>query len=161
MNMCATLLFIKCMAKRIIAYHFVFLVLLTNTWTPIFTHICHGQNKTWSSLLVHAKSCCSKKKDNKTKPCQSVTHDVQKKGIRKTPCCENRAAFLHEQSDFSNAFPSLTANALQKALPALPSTIQVFLISFSENIIVSFRPHAPPMQLHGRSLLIFEQTFLC
>jgi hypothetical protein len=149
------------MAKRILAYHFVFLVLLTNTWTPIFTHICHGQNKAWSSVLVQAKTCCSKQQDNKTKPCHLVSQDEQKEGICQTPCCENRATFLHEQSDFSNTFPSLTAKELQKALPALPSTFQISLNSFSESVKVSFQPHAPPMQLHGRSLLIFEQTFLC
>jgi hypothetical protein len=160
-NMYAILAFINCMAKRIIAYHFAFLVLLTNTWVPIFTHVCHGQNKTWSSVLVPAKSCCSKQKDNKIKACHLEKHDVKNKGIRQTPCCENRAAFLHEHFDYSNAFSPLTVKALQKALPALGSSCWIPLNSFSENIEFSFRPHAPPLKLHGRSLLIFEQIFLC
>jgi hypothetical protein len=149
------------MAKRIIAYHFAFLVLLTNTWVPIFTHVCHGQNKTWSSVVVPAKSCCSKQKDNKIKACHLEQQEVQHKGICQTPCCENRAAFLHEHFDFSNAFSPLTVKELQKALPILGSYSCASLNSFSENIDVSFRPHAPPIQLHGRSLLVFEQIFLC
>ncbi len=159
--MWAILAFINCMAKRIIAYHFAFLVLLTNTWVPIFTHVCHGQKKTWSSVLIPAKSCCNKQKDNKIKACHLEQQEVESKGIRQTPCCENRAAFLHEHFDFSNAFAPLMVKELQKALPTLGSYSWASLNSFSENIKVSFWPHAPPIQLHGRSLLIFEQIFLC
>ena len=149
------------MAKRILAYHFALLVLFTNTWTPVFTHLCHGQSKAWSSVFMHARTCCSKKKEVKKAACHPETPKTKKQGIRQQPCCENQLSFLHQQSDFSNALPSLTAKELQKAAPVLPLTNQISINSFFENVKLSFQPHAPPVQLHGRSLLIFEQVFLC
>ncbi len=149
------------MFQRILAYQLAFLVLFTNIGVPVFTHFCNGQGKSWTSVFGLGSSCCSKKKAAKAKVCHPANVDANKKGIQPKPCCENKVKFQNQQSEFSNTIPSLEGNNFQKAvLPAINGA-DFNSFSISPNRSISFQPHAPPVQLHGRSLLIFEQAFLC
>lgn len=149
------------MIQRILAYQLAFLILFTNIGMPVFTHVCNGQGKVWTSVFGLGHSCCSKKKATKAKACHLSNPTAKKKGIRPKPCCENRVTFQHQQSEFSNDIQSLEGSDFQKAvIPAITSA-DFNSFSWSSDISISFQPHAPPDKLHGRSLLIFEQIFLC
>ncbi len=149
------------MVQRILAYQLAFLILFTNIGVPVFTHICNGQGKVWTSVFGLGGSCCSKKKVTKAKVCHPANVATNKKGIQPKPCCENRVAFQHLQSEFSNAIPNVEVKSLQKAISPAIADVNLNSFSWSSDLSISFRPHAPPVKSHGRSLLIFEQVFLC
>ncbi|MCF8246388.1 MAG: hypothetical protein K9J37_16440 [Saprospiraceae bacterium] len=149
------------MIQRILAYHLAFLILFTNIGVPVFTHVCNGQGKVWTSVLGLGSSCCSKKKATKAKVCHLPNQATKKKGIQPKPCCENKVTFQHQQSEFSNDIPSLEGNNFQKAVLPTITGADFNSFSWSSDLSISFQPHAPPVQLHGRSLLIFEQVFIC
>ena len=149
------------MIQRILAYHLAFLILFTNIGVPVFTHNCSGQSKSWTSVLGLGRSCCSKKKAPKAKVCHLPTPATKKKGIQPKPCCENSVTFQHQQSEYANAFPSLEGKSLQKAIFSAITDAEFNSFSIPSIGSISFQPHAPPAKLHGRSLLIFEQVFLC
>lgn len=149
------------MLHHIFAYHLAALVLLTNIGIPVFTHVCHGQGKVWSSVLLPARSCCKKKKVVKeVKACHAAERNCEK-GIQSKPCCENHAALLKTKSEFFNPLPAWVFNPLQQAFVALPVTDSTPGFSSFSHSCVPFQPHAPPVPLHGRSLLIFKQVFRC
>ena len=151
------------MLHRIFAYHLAALVLLTNIGIPVFTHVCHGQGKTWSSVLLPARSCCSKKKsDNEVKPCHADDRSCEK-GMRPKPCCENHTSLLNTKSDFFNSH-STWVSKVKTSQQEFDAIFSISLIpDFSSPSLssFSFQPHAPPVPLHGRSLLIFKQTLRC
>lgn len=149
------------MLHRIFAYHLAALVLLTNIGIPVFTHVCNGQGKEWSSVLLPARSCCSKQKAVKQDKACHVADRGCEKGIQPKPCCENRASVAQMHADFLTNLEAWSVKKLDIALPALTLASEPisFLLYFSTSF--PFRPHAPPVPLHGRSLLIFEQIFRC
>ncbi|MBK9016426.1 MAG: hypothetical protein IPM82_21455 [Saprospiraceae bacterium] len=158
--MCAIFVSINFMVKRILAYHLVFLVLLTNIGLPVFTHVCNGQGKEWSSVLLPVRSCCSKKAEA-TKSCNSPKSGHCKKGIKSKPCCENHTSLVQLNGSFLANFQTWSVKKLDIALPVFALANQAIVFPFSTSTFSSFQPHAPPVQLHGRSLLIFEQVFRC
>ena len=149
------------MIQRIIAYHLAFLILFTNIGVPVFTHVCNGQGKSWTSVFGTGRTCCSKKKAKKEKNCHPVNLAVSKQGIQSKPCCENFVNYQQQQSECYNTLPFGEGQHPQKAvfLPHPDFSFVPFTIVKGNS--TSFSPHAPPAKLHGRSLLIFEQTFLC
>lgn len=149
------------MLRSILAYHLAFLVLLTNVGIPVFTHVCNGQGKSWSSILLPARLCCGKKKETKPVEACHVADRSCKKGIQSRPCCENHAQLLKTQSDFFNPLSVWVVKTLQQDFVALPLSYSAFVFSAFSQTFSSFQPHATPMPLHGRSLLIFKQVFRC
>ncbi len=150
------------MINRIIAYHLVILVLLTNVGIPVFTHVCHGQGTVRSSLLLPSGGCCPKKRQvaQPAQACHS-TGKCEKAGIQPKPCCENKISIARTNSDFSDELPALALKSLGDIFVSPPAPVAVTLVSAFSTHFISFQPHAPPVQLHGRSLLIFKQTFRC
>lgn len=146
------------MIRQILTFHLATILLFSNVGIPLFKHICHTQGKTWSSLVVPAKSCCSKKKVNGVKPCHSAKSET---GLTSRPCCENQQNILQLSVDYLQSNMSLA-----KASPPLDlHDAFVFSINydldFHSNHNSFHRPHGPPGNLYGRSLLISQQTFRC
>lgn len=148
------------MIRCILTYHLIALLVLTSIGIPIFTHVCNGQGMSWSSVLLPAKSCCSKKKAG-AKACHGITKMGCKKGINSKPCCENHTDWAQMESAFLANFEDWPVKKLEIISPAIPAILLPVNFSSFYTTYFSFQPHAPPLQRHGRSLLIFEQTFLC
>lgn len=148
------------MLQRIFAYHLAALVLLTNIGIPVFTHVCHGQGKEWSSLLLPARTCCSKKAEA-TRACHTQKKGHCKKGIQSKPCCENQSLLAQLNASFLGDFQNWSVKKLDNAMLAFAIANQALFFPSSTSKFSSFHPHAPPVPLHGRSLLVFEQVFRC
>lgn len=147
------------MIQRILAYHLAFLILFTNIGMPIFTHICHGQGTVQASLLLPTGGCCSKKQASK-KSCHAAK-SCKKPGLNPKPCCENRVSLASADSSFTNNVINWSLKNLVDIFNSPATPIANFVVSTFSRRAISFLPHAPPLQLHGRSLLVFKQTFLC
>ena len=150
------------MINRILAYHLVILVLLTNVGVPVFTHVCLGQGTVRSSLLLPPGGCCAKKRQV-AQPAQAC-HPIGKcemAGIQPKPCCENKVSIARTNSDYSDELPAWALKSLADIFVSPPAPVAVTLVSAFSQHFISFQPHAPPVPLHGRSLLVSKQTFRC
>lgn len=150
------------MLHRIIAISLTVLMLLTNVWVPVYSHICNGRGQAWHSILLPAKSCCSKSRTrNRCHPPASATTPVQQ-GLKKKACCENEIKFVLAASRCTAELSgwSLLTSQLSP-LAALPQ--QAFQCPYLPVVAVpgflSFWPHGPPAPLSGRWILIFKQVF--
>ncbi len=160
-NFKITFAFTFIMLHRILAYHLAALVLLTNIGIPVFTHVCNGQGKEWSSVLLPARSCCSKKKEE-AKPCHSIKrHACGKEGVQPKPCCENKTSLAQLHSTFLSDLESWPVKKLEIAPQAFYAAAISTEFSFPLTTCFPFQPHTPPLPLHGRSLLISKQVFRC
>lgn len=150
------------MINRILAYHLAMLVLLTNVGIPVFTHVCHGQGTVRSSLLLPSGGCCAKKRQvaQPAQACHSIGK-CEKAGIQPKPCCENKVSIARTNSDFSDELPAWALKNLGDIFVSPPAPVAVTLVSAFSQHFISFQPHAPPVPLHGRSLLVFKQIFRC
>lgn len=147
------------MINRILAYHLVMLVLLTNVGVPVFTHVCHGRGTVRSSLLLPPGGCCAKKRQV-VQSCHS-TGKCEKAGILSKPCCENKVSIARTDSDYSDGLPAWALKSLADIFVSPPAPVADILVSAFSQHFISFQPHAPPVPLHGRSLLVSKQTFRC
>ncbi len=149
------------MIRQILTYHLSFLLLVTNMGVPVFTHICHTQAKSWSSVGVPAKSCCSKKKTSSfTKPCHTPVPDQTAK-VKGRPCCENENTLIILSTDFhKTSFASDGSSLRSFTYPLMSWTSHPVGIP-SLHIASDISPHGPPGHVYGRSLLIFLQLFRC
>jgi hypothetical protein len=145
--------------RLILTYHLTFLLLVTNVGIPVFTHICHTQEKSWSSILIPAKSCCQKiKSDGCSSSCHATKHS-QAAEIGKLPCCEDQKSFVQLDADYLQQIPE---NAIQGALTvattvsALPS-----FTFFNGNEEIDNKPHGPPLRGFGRQLLLSYGILRC
>jgi hypothetical protein len=150
------------MFQRILAYHLAILVLLTNVGIPVFTHVCHGQGTVRSSLLLPSGGCCGKKQqvEQPVQACHS-TKKCEKPGIQQKPCCENKVSIARTDSDYFDGQGAWALKSLGNIFVSLPTSSATIPTSAFSQHIISFQPHAPPVQLHGRSLLVSKQTFRC
>ncbi len=146
------------MIRQILTFHLAAILLFSNVGIPVFKHICHSQGKIWSSVVIPAKSCCSKKKLIGVDPCHSPKSET---GLSGRPCCENQQDILQLSVDYLQSLIALT-----KCSPTFDfSGTFVFhhkydLVSNS-NLERFHKAHGPPRNLHGRSLLISQQIFRC
>jgi len=147
------------MLRRILTYNLAVLLLTTNIGIPVFTHICHTQAKSWSSIYVPAKSCCSKKKDGMTAVCHLDLD--QKAQISRRPCCENHQDLIQLNADFLQTLskPGVDSNSFH-FIANNDAILHSFLCN-GYDLLKTVRAHGPPVNLYGRSLLISEQVFLC
>ena len=149
------------MVRQFITYYLISLLISSNIGIPVFTHICHSQAKSWSSICLPAKTCCTKKNSGDTiKPCHP-SPIKNGSGIKSRPCCENHSALVQLGVDFITKH-TVNENSLQ--IPFINNTLAFECFdptTFFSSCLSSNKPHGPPLFLYGRSLLIFEQLFLC
>ena len=147
------------MLRKVITYHLAVLLLVTNIGIPVFTHICHTQSKSWASIYVPAKSCCSKKKAGMTQECHNPIKERAE--INRMPCCENQQDLIQLNASFLQSLCKSDQGTAHFYLAT--SDIHILRIPFHENedAFNSQKPHGPPEHLYGRSLLISEQVFRC
>ena len=149
------------MIRQFLTYYLITLLITSNIGIPVFTHICHSQAKSWSSICLPAKTCCSKTKSGDTmKPCHPST--IKKgTGIKSRPCCENYSALIQLELDFI-AKNSANENPLQVLLSNNTLVFECcYPTAFFSSCLSSNKAHGPPLSLYGRSLLISEQVFRC
>ncbi len=150
------------MIRRLLSYHLAIVMLVTNIGIPVFTHVCHGQGKSWSSAFVPAKSCCSRSKNNKAEGiCHIPGKESQGLSFNARPCCENHAGFVQFQPDILISGAGLLLKGVDKFLASPLSYPEVRISGVSLSMREATRSHGPPRTLHGRSMLIFQQVFRC
>lgn len=145
------------MINRLISYHFAFLMLLTNVGIPVFTHVCHGQGMSWSSIIP-VKGCCSKKQIKESVIACHTGFQTPVETVSKKPCCENRTGFIKMKSDFIQTISGFLKETSKVSADGI-MTIDTFA-GFSSLSVegLPFLAHAPPFSLSGRSLLLFKQV---
>ncbi|MEO6133483.1 MAG: hypothetical protein ABIQ02_16705 [Saprospiraceae bacterium] len=132
-------------------------MLLTNVGIPVFTHVCHGQGMSWSSI-VPVKGCCSKKQVKETVIACHTEFHTQVETVSKKPCCENQTEFMKMKSDFMQAISGFLEETFKVSAAGI-ITIDTFSGFFSLSVErLPFQAHAPPVSLSGRSLLLFKQV---
>lgn len=144
------------MLHRFIAIQLATLVLLTNVWVPVYTHVCNGRGQLWQSVGFQARSCCSRSQTAKRCHPAPAKNRV---GIHKKPCCENRIGFIQTHSTFTAGIGAIEFKCLASQPlppPAMPALSGALTAALQSGL---FWPHAPPLPLFGRSLLLFQQVF--
>ena len=145
--------------RRFLAFFLLVTLTFSSVAMPVFTHICSGMDKTWSSFFVPPSSCCAASASKEGK-CESISMENQGCWLSKLPCCENDVSLVALGANYTLqiysevCFSSLIAN--------LETHFSQFGIDFYTNPpcqTIAF-DHSPTPRF-GRSLLIFEQLFLC
>lgn len=146
------------MIRQILTFHLAAILLFSNVGIPVFKHICHSQGKTWSSVVIPAKSCCSKKKLTGINPCHSAKSET---GLASRPCCENQQDILQLNVDYLQSYLALTkASQTFDFIGTFVYNSKYELVADS-NCKRFHKAHGPPRNLYGRSLLISQQIFRC
>ena len=148
--------------RQILTFHLVALLLLSNVGIPVFTHVCHSKDKTWSSIIVPAKSCCSKKKHKSiTLPCHNPINPNKPFELAARPCCENQQDLLQLSVDFLQSQIGISKS------DHIDQVIGDFAFANDEFVQLtlrssdSHRPHGPPRTVHGKTMLVLHQVFRC
>ncbi len=141
--------------KRILCFYMAFQVLLASTGFAMYEHWCLMRGSKTVSL-VH-KETCSIRHNEILKPHSKECTD----SIQRSKCCAEKVSLQKIQTPSAHGHSvdlvGQYVGAILTSLPAFFSSTTWF------NPSVSFRlPHyysaAPP--LHGRSMLVFIQSFL-
>lgn len=146
------------MLRRVLTYHLAVLVLLTNIGVPVFTHICYSQGKSWTSVLLPARSCCT----HKVTPAADLTGRKDQKccaaRIQSSPCCDNEISLVQMDCDLPTQLAGeVIMNGIGSALCI--STTTSFSTELSNQC--SFLPHAPPILSDGKSIILKLRTIRC
>lgn len=147
------------MIRLILTFHLAAILLFSNVGIPAFKHICHSQGKTWSSVIIPAKSCCSKKKlQTVSQPCHSNKSEA---GLSSRPCCENQQDILQLDVDYLQGHLALTKSSQSFDFPGTLVFNSSYDLAANSNGKRIQKSHGPPQNLYGRSLLITQQVFRC
>ena len=146
------------MIRQILTFHLAAILLLSNVGIPVFKHICHSQGKTWSSVVIPTKSCCSKKKVTGGNSCHTPKSET---GLASRPCCENQQEIISLSVDYLQSHLALTKSSLiDDFVGAFVNNHKFDLVTNSDHNSLP-KAHGPLRTLHGRSLLISQQVFRC
>ena len=147
--------------RQFLTFHLATLLLVSNVGIPVFTHICHTQAKSWSSIYIPAKSCCTKQKHRSiTIPCHT-TIPKSNAEVKGRPCCENQEGLLQLGVDFIRTHIGNENLGQFMTFQGCFSFTNSFPSHFINSFFSSNKPHGPPIILYGRSLLISQQVFRC
>jgi hypothetical protein len=147
--------------RKILTFHLATLMLVSNVGIPVYRHICHTQAKSWSSIYIPAKSCCSKKKNKTiTSPCHPSGPE-NKAELKGMPCCENQEGFLQLGIDFLRMQTENESAGSVMSFEGVFNLTSTSPVQFHSSSFPSNKPHGPPLILYGRSLLISQQVFRC
>jgi hypothetical protein len=149
------------MVHKWLAYFLISLLSLSGVGMPVFTHVCSGMGKTWSALFVQPNACCGGLiSHSRRQQCKSHPEANSDCKIKKMPCCENKVSFVALASNYTSQHDrSQVFDWVFPLLGAQRSPIEYGFFRFSPQPICPFSK-GPPLR-HERSLLIFEQLFLC
>ena len=150
------------MQRTIISCSLCFVLLLSHVGLPVYTHVCHSMQKSWSSIYVPAKSCCSLKESTRSGAICLTGKDLDTKGPAFTlePCCENIQDILQLDAEFSfsQLFPGKEIHLFSPNFPvATDNDITLAGILTGSKA----KTNGPARMLYGRSLLVAEQVFRC
>ncbi len=146
--------------RKIMAFFLLATLSLSSVAMPVFTHVCNGMDQTWSSLFVPPGSCCAVSESKAGKCSANDTTENQDCQLSKLPCCENEVSLVALGATYT---PEILAGIpFPSFVTILPTHSSLFGINSYENTClqtIAF-DHSPTPR-YGRSLLIFEQLFLC
>lgn len=147
------------MKRRILAYFFSSLVFVTNISLPVFTHICHSQSKSWSSVYFPAKSCCSGIKSKNRTGCRKVKI-ADPYQVGKTPCCENQQELIVSGIQCLQVLKE-TKQSPSDHFMEIFNQVRTFQLPCFFKAFQSIKIKSPPYYRYGRSLLGFLQVIRC
>jgi hypothetical protein len=145
--------------RRFLAFFLLLTLSFSSVAMPVFTHVCYGMDKTWSSLFVPPSACCAASERNAEK-CKAISTESQDCQLSKLPCCEDAVSLAALDANFT-FHPASSLSLLSIVAPPI-SLFYPIWIGYSLHADV--QPHRFdhfPIPRYGRSLLIFEQLFLC
>ncbi len=147
------------MTRKFLAFFLLITLTLSSVAMPGFTHVCYGMDKTWSSLFVPPSSCCASTA-SETKGCKAISSKNQDCQLSKLPCCENEVSL---EALGANYTPQLHTGLSFPSVVAIPAAIfpQYGNCSLHYTIPQPIAVDQVTSTRYGRSLLIFEQLFLC
>lgn len=139
-------------------YCLTILLLLTNIGVPVFTHICHGMGRSWTSILIPAEGCCKLAKKDMVRPYGNYPVEASGPVLRKNPCCESLTSFVGIESEFIQSLPT-DQEPTGKNIPSILNGKA--WIGATSTPLPELRPdsHLDPVLPYGRSLLVFQQVF--
>ena len=146
------------MIRKFLSLSLLAILSFSSIGVPVFSHVCNGLDKKWTSILIPHSNCCSNagiEKGNCNIPPES-DRDCQ---VSKAPCCENEVAFAALNSKYTTLSQSLVTFLLSPALPGSPVEITESNPGYVQDL--KFYASCDIPHRYGRSLLIFEQLFLC
>ena len=147
------------MARKVSSYSLLVLLFLSSLGFPVFTHVCHGMDKTWFSIFVPPNDCCDQVA-NSIKTCKSTFEGGGDCFLSKRPCCEDEVSLAALDADFT--YQSISTVSLLPIAAILVPHFNPILVGYSIHTSVpTSRFDYFPTPRYGRSLLIFEQLFLC
>ncbi len=150
------------MRLKVFSYPFILLVLCSQVYLPVYTHVCHGMGKTWASAIVKPDSCCRKKKpDDGLKGCHSG--EIPSSGLQfnKLPCCESHSSCLGLGLQFTKHIPKAVVKILPHPDPIgktpedIFSSLQVPAKTYWWHLL------GPPLARDGRAVLRSKQQLQC
>lgn len=145
--------------RKFLAYFLLVTLSISSIAMPVFTHVCNGMDKTWSSLFVPPANCCDKA-GNATKTCKPVSNTREDSTFSKLPCCEDDVSLAALGANYT-----VQSTSSLSLLPTTPLPVPYFYPDLSgysvQSIYQVITRDQLPTPRYGRSLLIFEQLFLC
>ena len=145
------------MIHRILAYHLAALLFLSNLGVPVFTHICKGMGRSWTSVLLPARSCCSHVKKVAETPASTKQAGCCAQKVKAGSCCENRVSLV--QLDCDLPVPPGPGLSIDDAPDYLATSNVPYTATFV--VSTSFFPHDPPWPDQAKTLLLKYQVFRC
>ena len=145
--------------RRFLALFLLVTLSVSSVAVPVFSHVCNGMGKTWSSFFVPSVDCCDNA-SNAEKICARGKKISQECTFSSRPCCEDEVSLAALGADFT--FQSTSSFSLLP-IAALPVPhYYPMLIGYSFHTAVQTNRYNHFLtSRYGRSLLIFEQVFLC
>jgi hypothetical protein len=145
--------------RKFLAFFLLVTLTLSSVAMPVFTHVCNGMDQTWSSLFVPPSSCCTASASEAGK-CKANATENQDCQLSKLPCCENEVSLA---ALGANYIPQIHSGLSFPSFVAIPTAIfsQSNIGAWHNTILQSIATDQCPTPRYGRSLLIFEQLFLC
>ena len=147
------------MIRRFLAFFLLVTLTFSSVAMPGFRHVCNGMDKIWSSLFVPPSSCCAPSA-SKVSVCEAVYTESQDCQLSKLPCCENVVSLEALGATYIPQLHDGLSFISQVAIPVSLFSQSGMSDSHSIGLQTIAIDHFPTPR-YGRSLLIFEQLFLC
>lgn len=146
------------MLRRVITYHLAFLLLLTNIGVPVFTHVCLGHGKSWTSAFVPIHRSCASETLGAPETCCAKIKACCSSSNKSSPCCDNTISFEQSDVDLINA-PVEEIN-LSEVYPQHFFGAE-WLLNSEFSAQVSFQSHAPPLPSQGIRVFLLHRVIRC